>query len=217
MLLDSEGDLAGLPESVRAAAAAAAVETAGTPASGRSSTRARAWSRSSPTPSAATCARRSGARSAAAATTATRTTTSRAIAEILKLRAERAQPARLSRRTRTGASEPAWPARPTRPWSSWTRCGSRRSRACARRVADMQALADRRRAGHHHRAVGLPLLRREGAQGEVRPRRERGEAVPAARQAARGDVLGGGRALRPALHAASPTFPSTTRTCASGR
>jgi peptidyl-dipeptidase Dcp len=36
------------------------------------------------------------------------------------------------------------------------------------------------------RALGLPLLRREGAQGEVRPRPERGEAVPPARQAPRG-------------------------------
>ena len=37
-------------------------------------------------------------------------------------------------------------------------------------VADMQAIAGRRPSRDHHRAVGLPLLRREGAQGQVRPR-----------------------------------------------
>jgi peptidyl-dipeptidase Dcp len=36
-------------------------------------------------------------------------------------------------------------------------------------VADMQAIADKE-ARDHDRAVGLPLLRREGAQGQVRPR-----------------------------------------------
>ncbi len=60
------------------------------------------------------------------------------------------------------------------------------------------------------RALGLPLLRGEGPQGQVRPRRERGEAVPPAREAPRGDVLGGGGDLRPALHARdrSPRLPS---------
>ena len=58
-------------------------------------------------------------------------------------------------------------------------------------VADMQAIADKEGAERQDRALGLPLLRREGAQGEVRPRRERGEAVPPAREAARGHVLGG--------------------------
>ena len=71
--------------------------------------------------------------------------------------------------------------------------------------------------GDQDRAVGLPLLRGEGPQGEVRPRRERGEAVPAAREAARGDVLGRRAALRPPLHARRRACPSTTPTCASGR
>ena len=62
---------------------------------------------------------------------------------------------------------------------------------------------DRRRRGrrHHDRALGLPLLRGEGPQGEVRPRFRRGEAVPAARQAARGDVLRRRRDVRLRLHA----------------
>ena len=54
----------------------------------------------------------------------------------------------------------------------------------------MQAIADSEGARHHHRALGLPLLRREGPQGEVRPRRERGEALPPAREAARGRCSG---------------------------
>ena len=37
-------------------------------------------------------------------------------------------------------------------------------------VADMQAIADKEGAEDQDRALGLPLLRREGAQGEVRPR-----------------------------------------------
>ena len=51
--------------------------SAGRRASGPSPTRAPAWSRSSPTRTAATCARRSGARTTAAATTATPRTTTR--------------------------------------------------------------------------------------------------------------------------------------------
>ena len=75
----------------------------------------------------------------------------------------------------------------------------------------MQAIADQERRTareDHDRALGLPLLRREGAQGEVRPRRERGEALPAAREAARGDVLGGRPALRLRSSRRSPTCRS---------
>ena len=68
-------------------------------------------------------------------------------------------------------------------------------------VADMQAIADAGGRRHHDRAVGLPLLRGEGPQGEVRPRLRRGQAVPAARQAARGDVLRGRRAVQLRVHA----------------
>ncbi len=62
---------------------------------------------------------------------------------------------------------------------------------------------DRRqgRRGRQDRALGLPLLRREGAQGEVRPRRDRDHAVPAAREAARRHVLHGEGAVRIQLQA----------------
>ena len=74
-------------------------------------------------------------------------------------------------------------------------------------VADMQAIADKEGGEDQDRALGLPLLRGEGPQGEVRPRRERGEALPAAREAPRRHVLGGGRALRLPVHAASTDVP----------
>ena len=50
-------------------------------------------------------------------------------------------------------------------------------------VADMLALAKKEGApaNFQNRALGLPLLRRKSAQGPLRPRPERGEAVPAAR------------------------------------
>ena len=37
-------------------------------------------------------------------------------------------------------------------------------------VADMQAIAAKEDPGNDHRAVGLPVLRGEGSQGQVRPR-----------------------------------------------
>ena len=49
-------------------------------------------------------------------------------------------------------------------------------------VADMQKIARQRGREAHDRAVGLPLLRREGAQGEVRPRPGRAQAVLRAEQ-----------------------------------
>ena len=89
---------------------------------------------------------------------------------------------------------------------------TRRSPTCRRSPT-------REGAEDHDRALGLPLLRREGAQGEVRPRPERGQAVPAAREAARGDVLGRRRAVRLPVHAArrEPACRCTTPTSASGR
>jgi hypothetical protein len=41
-----------------------------------------------------------------------------------------------------------------------------------------------------YRGLGLPLLRGEGPQGQVRPGRQRGRALSPAREAARGHVLG---------------------------
>ena len=83
--------------------------------SGPSPTRARASSRSSRTPTAATCARRSGARSSTAATTATPTTTRRS-----SPRSSRCAPSGRScsatRPTPTGASRTRWRGRPSGRW-----------------------------------------------------------------------------------------------------
>ena len=74
------------------------------------------------------------------------------------------------------------------------RAGPRRSRG--------HAEDRRRRKGRHQdRAVGLPLLRRKGAQGEVRPRRDPDHAVHAAREPARRHVPHGEGAVRLQLQA----------------
>ena len=112
-----------------------------------------------------------------------------------------------TRRTRTGASRTRMAKTPERAMALMEAVWKPAVARVREEVADMQALADAEGAKHHDRAVGLPLLRREGAQGEVRPRRERGEAVPAAREAARGDVLGRGRAVRLRVHARARTCP----------
>ena len=101
-----------------------------------------------------------------------------------------------TRRTRTGASRTPWRRRPSAAMELMEAVWKPAVARVHEEVADMQAVADKEGAKHQDRALGLPLLRREGAQGEVRPRRERGEAVPAAREAARGHVLGGRPALR---------------------
>ena len=67
------------------------------------------------------------------------------------------------------------------------------------------------------RAVGLALLRREAAQGALRPRRERDQAVPAARPDHRGGLLHGEPAVRPRPSRNAATCRSIIRTSASGR
>ena len=56
-------------------------------------------------------------------------------------------------------------------------------------VADMQAIADKEGAGITIEPWDYRYYAERGPQGKVRPRFRRGEAVPAARQAARSDVL----------------------------
>ena len=84
-------------------------------------------------------------------------------------------------------------------------------------VADMQEIADARAVRHQDRRVGLSLLRREGAQGEVRSRNERSEALLAAGEAARGHVLGRRTALRLYLLPRCTACRWPTPTCASGK
>ena len=91
-------------------------------------------------------------------------------------------------------------------------------RARQREVADMQAIADREQPGIDDRAVGLPLLRREGAQGEVRPRPGRAQAVLRARTTWWRRRCGRPSAATTSRSRRSPArFPCSTPTCASGK
>ena len=67
-----------------------------------------------------------------------------------------------------------------------------------------------RREGLHPRALGLVVLRGEGAQGALRPRRAGAAALLRARPRARGRLLGREPPLRHHLHGAARTCPSTT-------
>ena len=197
MVLESEADLAGLSDDLRAGAAAAA-EAHGQKGSGSSPTRAPRWSHSSPSPRAATCARRRGGCGRVAVTIPTRTTTRPPSPRSFSC-APSAPSCWAIRAMLTGSWPTTWPRRPKPPWRSWRRCGRRPWRARSRgsrRHAEARRL---RRRQDHDRAVGLPLLRGEGAQGEIRHRSGRGEAVPAARQDSRGHVLGGRPGLRPGV------------------
>ena len=83
--------------------------------------------------------------------------------------------------------------------------------------AKLEKRRARRRIERGDRAVGLALLRREGAASRIRPRRGRGEAVLRPRQ--HGCTR---RSTRPAACSASASpsaamCPSTIRMCGSGR
>ena len=105
------------PSRVRAGAAAAAEAARPEGQVGRSPTRARRWSRSSPTRRAATCARRCGAMFVSRGDNGDAHDNNAIITEILQLRAERAKLLGYPDATRTGASRTPWPRRPSAPWS----------------------------------------------------------------------------------------------------
>ena len=65
--------------------------------------------------------------------------------------------------------------------------------------------------------LGLALLRREGAQDQVRRRRGGGEALPAARQRHRRRLRRGHQAVRRDASTSAPTCPSIIPTCAASR
>ena len=73
------------------------------------------------------------------------------------------------------------------------------------------------RASTGDRALGLALLRREGAAGQVRPRRGGGEAVFRARQHGAGGVRHRRPAVRPHLHRAQRISRSIIPMCGSRR
>ena len=184
--LQSEADLAGLPPSVRAGAAAAAKERR----------LAGQWAitntRSSVEPFLTFSSRRD-LREKVWRNFVNRGDNGDAhdnnaiVAEILRLRAERAKllgyptHAHLRLQDTMAKTPEAALALMEAVWKPAVARVERRGRRHA---------GDRRRGRRADRTLGLPLLRREGTQGQVRPRPERDQAVPAARQPARRDVLG---------------------------
>ena len=200
LVLENEADLAGLPDSVRAGAAAAAEARGHEGQVGDHQHALRDGAVPHLLRPRATCARRSGARTYSRGDNGDAHDNNAIIAEILKLRAERAKLLGYATHAHWRL-ENAMAKTPERAMELMEAVWKPAVARVREEVADMQAIADKEGAKHQDRAVGLPLLRREGAQGEVRPRPERGQALPAAREAARGDVLGRGRALRLRVHA----------------
>ena len=126
-------------------------------------------------------ARSSSARRGRAPSAATPTTPGRSSRRWPSLRARKAGAARLSELRGVGARRPDGEDARRPSTSSSARLippATANARAEAR---DIQALIDQQRGGVHARAVGLGLLRRAGAQGEVRPRRRGARAVLRAR------------------------------------
>ena len=200
MLLESERDLAGLPEAVRAGAAAAAAER------GHAGRWAILNTRSSVEPFLAFSERRD------LRERVWRTFCSRgdngdgrdnkgAIAEIVRLRAERARllgyPTHAHwrlERSMAGSPDRAMELM----YAVWKPAVAR----AVEEIADMQALADAQGAGisiepwdYRHYAEKVRKAKFDLDENEVKP-------YLRLEKPARGDVLGGGRALRPALRAA---------------
>ena len=189
--------------------------SAATPANTPSRWRARRARASCSSPPAATCARRSSRPGSSAARTAARPTTARSSPRWSRLRAERAKLLGLCDLRRLPARRPdgqdaaggAQAAR--RGLGPRPREGRRRAR---------RAAGDDRGGGRQFRAraVGLALLRREAAQGALRSRRGRDQAVLPARQDDRGRLRDRAPPVRPDLHAGQ-TCRSITRTRAPAR
>jgi peptidyl-dipeptidase Dcp len=115
----------------------------------------------------------------------------------------------------TGGSRTRWRRRPSARSSSWKRSGSRPSRACTKRSPTCRSSPGSTRLTIE--PWDYRYYAEKVRKAKLRPRRERGQAVPAAREAARGHVLGGRRAPRPSVHARSRDVPVYHPDVASGR
>jgi peptidyl-dipeptidase Dcp len=174
LTLRDEAELAGLPQASRDAAAAAAT------ARGVDGAWVIANTRSAMEPF-LTYAENRGARERAWRMFVSRgdlggeTTTTQLISEILRLRAERARllgyPTHAHWRLENTMAEDAGARSRTDGGGVDPRRG-----AGARGGRRHAGARPRRGQGHHHRAVGLPLLRGEGAPAALRPGRGRGQA-----------------------------------------
>ena len=118
-----------------------------TRASTPSRTRARRWTPSSPTPTSAPSASRSGARTTTAATTATSTTTTRSSPRSSSS-ATSASASSATTTTRSGGSKTAWRRRPSARCELLEAVWPAAVARVEEEVADMQAIADAEGAGH---------------------------------------------------------------------
>ena len=101
--------------------------------------------------------------------------------------------------------------------SAARRSGSRPRRARRRSAMRCAAMALSHGANACDRALGLALLRREGAQGALRLRRRRAEAVLLARSDAGGGVRHAPTACSASRSSSGPISAPITPTCASSR
>ncbi len=200
LVLEGEADLAGLPQSLREAAAAAAEER------GMKGKHAITLSRSSIEPFLQFSARRDLRETAFKAWIARgenggATDNAAIIAETVRLRIERAHLLgyetyrRLPPRRHDGEDAGSR----ARPASIRLAAGAREGASRGRRLAAADPGGGRQ---FQARAVGLALLRGEAAEGGVRFRRGRDQAVSSARQHDRGRVRHRASPLRTEVHAA---------------
>ena len=200
LVLETEADLAGLPDFLRAARAPMP-RNAASPASTSSRSGVRASSRSCSSRRAAICARRRSRPGSRAATAAARPTTRRSSPRWWRCATERARLlgydtfAHFRLDDAMAKTPEAVRTLLERVWEP------ARSRALADRDA-MQALIAGGGRQFRARALGLALLRREAAQGALRRRRGRDQAVLPARPHHRGGVRYRQPAVRPDLQAA---------------
>ena len=216
LLLHDEDDLAGLPADLRAAARAAAGAARHRR---RVGDHAVAFARGSlPHPLGSPRPARAGVRrvDAAAASTTARATTVRSCARSSRCAAS-SRTCTATRRFPTSRWSTGWPARPLRSPRCWRACGRPQARRPRRSATALAAAARARGDDIDDRAVGLAVLRREGARRALPPRRRGDQAVLRARPDAGGRVRLRAAAVRRRIRAARRTSPPTIPTCACTR
>ena len=194
LVLDGEADLAGLPDFARRAAAAKAAERARPRrASTSSPCRAPRSSRSCSSRPAAICARQAFEAWTRARRERRRDRQPRHHRRDRGAARRARAAARLRELRRISGSTTPMAKTPERVrWSCSMRCGRRRRARAVRRARRRCRRWSQPEGGNFdHRGLGLALLCREGAQGRVRPRRGRAQALPAARPDDRGRLRHG--------------------------
>ena len=122
------------------------------------------------------------------------------IAEILRLRSERAKMLGYATHAHWRL-EPQMAKTPEAAMELMLKVWPKAVAACARRSGRYAGDRHGRGRRNHDRAVGLPLLCRKGAEGQVRSGLQRSEAVSATRETPRSHDVGRRPAVRAAVQA----------------